>query len=721
MKQRIAYSAKGILALGSLCANFSAYSQTAPAAPTSSGTELNEIVVTAQRRQERLQDVPISITAQTSADLERAGVTETRDLATVVPGLLFVGQGAWVQPNLRGVSTTITGADNPIALYLDGVYMPSQNSMIFDLPDVSHIEVLKGPQGTLFGRNATGGAIQIFTENPSFTPSGRFSVSGGVYAGDKSSPDYGFTGFVTGPLIGETVAGSLSAYYDKTEGYMTDIVANRRYGEIESKLIRGKLLFQFSDNVKLTLSGFYSHRHDEAAEAGLPLNGVTAGSHFPGSIVATKPWTIADDSPMPLYVAKMYGGSAKLDIDFDVGTLSAVTGYSKLEASENVDVDASYSPQCLAVFSCISYLVTTPQETESEEITFASKKFFDRLSFTSGLFAYVDRGGTGGGINGFLAFDNVVHTHAYAVFTELNFDITDRLVAIAGARYSWESKQATGSFDPAPRTQYVDVTFNSVTPRASLRYKVTDDANVYFTYSEGFKSGVTPTNAFNAPATKPEKIKAYEVGAKVASQRYALNTALFYYDYKDKQEQFFDGLVSFPKNVASAEIYGAELDGTWQVTDDWQTRLGVSWLPTAKYKSYPEAVAFDFPVTAGGTLTQYAPYDASGVRLNTTPKLTGNLTAIYTKHLPIGTLESTGTLYYSSEYQWEVTGRVKTDSYVTLNAQVSLAPTDNWKATLYGKNLTNREYVNSVLLTPNSDMVMYAPPRLVGVKLDYNF
>ena len=189
-----------------------------PAAATSPTFDGDDIIVQAQRRAERLQDVPISVTVQTGAQLEKAGVDNLRDLGSVTPGLTFQAQGNFVQPALRGVTTLVTGpgSDNPIALYIDGVYEGTQAGASIDLPDVDHIEVSKGPQGTLFGRNSTGGAIQIFTRAPSFTTTGSVSATAGMYDGSgpsRSSYDLGLKGFLTGAIIPDKIAASFSFGY----------------------------------------------------------------------------------------------------------------------------------------------------------------------------------------------------------------------------------------------------------------------------------------------------------------------------------------------------------------------------------------------------------------------------------------------------------------------------------------------------------------------------
>src|SRR5277367_2887274 len=203
MPSRVLIAASLLAGLASIAAAQAPSATTAPAATANQpGGSLEEIIVTAQKRSERLQDVPVTITALSPDYLQKTGVERMSDLPTAVPGLVWSNQGAWIEPNIRGVYTNVAaiGSGSPIAIYLDGIYQPSQSGTIFNLPDVRDVEVLKGPQGTLFGRNATGGAIVINTRDPSFTPTGDINVSAGAYTGNsvQTAGHYNVNGYVSG-------------------------------------------------------------------------------------------------------------------------------------------------------------------------------------------------------------------------------------------------------------------------------------------------------------------------------------------------------------------------------------------------------------------------------------------------------------------------------------------------------------------------------------------
>lgn len=701
--------------------------------PATSADALDEVVVTAQKRSERLQDVPISIAALSEADLSRSNVATTSDLPSVVSGLVWSNQGAWVQPNLRGVYTTVAavGAQSPIAIYLDGVYQPMQAGTIADLADVSRIEVLKGPQGTLFGRNATGGAISIYTLDPSFTETAKISASGGVYGGDSSrtAGHYNVNGFVSGPMAGDTLAASLSAYYDRTDGYLTNDVNGQRVGAIESEVIRGKLLWRISDSANVKTTVYYMHRTDETAEGGFPAGGISAAAIYPDAILPSRPWHITFDGPTPEADTDSRGGSIKGTFDLEAGTLTSITGYSNDGVLALDDGHVAYSPQCLAAsnlvagLGCVVAPIRTSNEAWSQELDFASRQIA-RFRYVAGLFGFYNETREHDAYNDNLFTDDTkVRNVSYAAFTEGTLDVTDSLSAVAGVRVNHDSLTAEGSYFGAPLANYADKGWTSTTPRVSLTYKLNPAVNSYFTYSQGFKAGVVSGQANAAPPANPEKISAYEVGLKAAQRDYSLNVAAFYYDYRDLQVEVFDfkSLTTIPLNAAKAEIYGVDFDGAIKHSDALQTRLVTTWLPKAEYTSFPAAIAFIPPLRSHGLVTDTA-YDATGSRMLVTPLWTGTISESYTRSLAAGSFQASASLYYSSGYRWEYTNSVVTHQYALLNGQASFTPgRSRFRYTWYGKNLTHKAYIQGALPTALAHEVIFGPPREIGVRVDWQF
>jgi iron complex outermembrane receptor protein len=698
-------------------------------APAATARQLDEIVVTAQRRESRLRDVPFSVAVVTAQALERSGVTSLTSLPTLVPGLTWGGQGGYAQPALRGVSTTVAsaGSGSPIAIYLDGVYQPQQVSTVMDLPDVSSIEVLKGPQGTLFGRNATGGAILINTVQPTFGgPQARFTTEVGAYNGgqSKTAVHTSVKGYVSAPIVPDVLAGSLSAYFDYTPGYIKDLRTGGRRGAINSAGVRAKLLWNAGANTEVLLGGYYLRRTDQVTETGVPLRGVTVASLYPGSIYGTKPWTGAYLAP-PKYAVSNLGLSLRVTHTIDgVGKLTSTTGYNDYRPYARNGPDFAYSPACAAAFACIDFWVRDPEKALSEELLFTSEKL-GRLQFVSGLYGFYDAASEHSVVNDGALYlsDLTVFTRSVAAFVEANYDVTDALTLVAGVRYNHESKVAKGGYFNAPFVKFVDARWNSLTPRISLKYKVSDRLNAYATFSEGFKGGVVPAHLSTDPPARPEKLYSYEVGVKYARPSLAFNLAGFYYDYKDMQQEFNNGRGDvIPRNASSAKIYGVDFDVTANISDDFTLKAGFEWMPRARFERYTSAIVYTFPLGPFG-LTAVTPYDASDTRLLTAPKFTGTLTGSYRKDLPAGTVDGTLSLYYSSAFRFEPLGRVRQAGYATVNAQVGLTPAghSNLRLGAFARNLTNKAVITGIQATATSDGAFYAAPREIGVSLQLSY
>lgn len=694
-----------------------------------------EILVTAQRRSERLQDVPISITAVTGESLAQSGVSNIRELGNIVPGLTFTTQGTFAQPTIRGVqsSISVTGSENPISVYIDGFYQPNQVANIFDLPDVERVEVLKGPQGTLFGRNATGGAIVIHTRDPSFTTSGDISISDGIFFGGGAHTSNQFTakGFVTTPLVEDLLAVSFSGYYDKIDGYLVDDRTGRGTGEVESYAFRAKLLFTPTPDIRFVLSGFMDRRHDDAAASAAPINGNTNAQFYSPAIIPTKPYHVASelkDGVVPTR-SKHRGITLRSEIGLgDAGTLTSLTGYTYADAVTTSDIDGAYAPSC-PFPSCLLYNINYgPTKTFQQELTFASRKF-GALSVVAGAFYYHDTSYSWSNLNpplnpdGSLVKDGVglvqngadIRTRAFAGFGEVTWDVSDRLHLIAGMRYSVDKKKGTNLITDV--TTHLP-TSRRWTPRLSARFDISDSANIYATYSKGFKSGVVDTQYYTNAL--PETIDAYEIGTKISGPRFSFTAAAFLYNYTDLQVQFFNGTRTLLGNAADARIFGVDIDASAEVAPGLRLRVAASWLPHAKYRTFPNAIAFPLPNTPSG-MTQTI-VDASGHRLLKSAKLGGSITADYTTDTSLGQLDANVTLAYSSGYSWELTDRVRTKRHAILNGQIALTPTDSQvRVALFGKNLTGLHVISGTLLAAQIDGAEYTPPRQIGVSLGYKF
>ena len=748
----------GSLALALLTSTVPAWAQSAQAGASNAdaASDDNEIVVLAQRRAERLQDVPITVTVQSGEQLETAGVDNLRDLGAVTPGLTFQAQGNFVQPALRGITTLVTGpgSDNPISLYIDGVYEGTQAGASIDLPDIERVEVSKGPQGTLFGRNSTGGAIQIFTKAPSFATTGSISATAGLYDGSgpsRSSYDLGIKGFVTGPLVDDKLAASVSFAYRNVDGYSTNIVHNslpqaiqQAYGSdrmdwLESVTLRGKLLFTPTEDISILLSGYYMHRKTDHGSVGIPVNALTAGAFYPDAVYGTRPYQYAYDAPDPLTEIKNYGGSLKIDVNTGVGTITSTTSYTLSRYLERVDVDASYSPQCLAAapmtFACIAFVDTQPNDNFFQDLLFTSEQmgavrfvvganYFSSDGDLSGVISDFSGGAQPGApsvvYNPLLIATTRVKTKAFGIFAQADIEVASKLTLTAGLRYSYEKKKGFVTFFGGPFTNFANPNWDSFTPRVGLRYAIDGRSNIYATFSKGFKSGILPILTAGAPVN-PEKVTAYEVGYKTAQPGYSLNLAAYYYDYKDLQIQSFTGTTIIPTNAASAKIFGIEFDGTAELSSSLSARLGVSWMPKADFSSFPNAAGYQAVVTAGGLPSVVA--DVSGRRLVRAPKVTAVASMTYTGRVSNGEVSVTPSVHYSSQFRpYDAFNLLVQGAYAKVATEIAYKPDDSGlRFSIWGRNLTNSKSFSSTTISAGAARATYEEPREFGVTIGYNF
>jgi iron complex outermembrane receptor protein len=744
----------GLLGFTGLASGVYAQSATAPSegAATSGPTQpgLDEIIVTAQRKKEREQDVPITITELSATDLANAGVNSARELGNLVPGFVFSQFGTNPQPALRGVSTTLSdvGAENPIALYIDGVYHGPAALLLNEFNDVERIEVLKGPQGTLFGRNATGGAVQIFTRDPSFETHLDVSADEGYYTGNGGSHSAYHQDeqiFFTTPLIDNLAAISISGGYSWTPGYFTNAISGDNEGEISKLGFRSKLLLTPMDGLKITLAGYYIKNNEAGLISYSALNGMSAAAQYPQpqNVVAGKPWqTLPGDDITSAFVT-MNGESVKFEYEVPAGVLSSLTAYNYFRspgAQQSLSASGG-TDACFLTLACLYYNTITVTKEVSQEFSYASRQF-GILSFTSGLYYYKGWGLVTGYIQqpifagGILAQNDSADNQSYAAYTEATLKPTDDLSVILGLRYTREPTEGQlllpGNYHEGKKT------FNSTTPRVSVVYKLTPSLNAYATYSQGFKSGNAGANNAAAPIpftpVQPEKLSAYETGLKFATSDLTANIAAYYYNYTNKQEQVFYGASYFFSNTGPVVIYGLDADTSFRFDNHFSMRGALSWIPTAKYKDFPASggqSTTTVPFLPDGTCAPFGgcgeyeslgAFDATGKRLIRTPKWSASSTAAYETDFAGGHFDTSATFTYTTAAGLEITDTVEQGSYATLAAQAGYRFRDsNFRLGVYGRNLTNKAYLAGQLVNASGFLGNYGPPREVGVSLRYAF
>ena len=691
--------------------------------------ELEEIVVTARKTSESLQDVPISISVVSEDILKQRGISVLSEITTIMPNVTTTGggQGANVF-SIRGLSTTSNnpGFESGIGLYIDEVYVGKSFAFDTALLGAESIEVLRGPQGTLFGRNTIGGVISLHTKNPGN------DVEAEV---DATYGNYNFIqvrGQVSGPIIEDKVSAMISGMIKNRDGYLTDHVTGAEYNNEDSYALRGKLRFTPSDDIQVTLSTDY-YKDDNidgvadvrggalATVDGTPLEERTIGTNFAG-----------------FGHRENYGISGNLVWGGDGFEVTSITSYRSMEIDSLLDQD----------FTVVDFSFTGRRERLkqfSQEIRLASENdgAFNYLVglyyFNSDLDALTTANlGTdamvallGAALPGETAFtDAQVNGNAYAIFGSFNYDVSDDLTFSGGLRYSYEDKDiifeqtlSAGAFvlplaDIAvPIAPLNDkVSDGAVSGNISLNYKIDEDASVYATFSRGFKAGGFNATVLGFSPTQirfeKEMVNQYEIGFKssLMDNRMRLNAAAFYMDYSDKQEQIVNGAIFTVGNAASATSKGFEVELSALPHPQFEIFANLGYLDTT-YDSFPGC---DFDEVG-------APVDCSGNKLQTAPEISASFGGRFEQPVTDGiNLVLSGDLTYEDDSFITSTNNpdfIK-QSGTFVNGRIGVESADGgWSIAVWGKNIFNirREELSFDFL--GTQYVYQTNPRTYGLEV----
>ena len=693
-------------------------------------TTIQEVVVPAERRSESLQNVPIAITAATGEEMAKRGLSRLEDINRIAPAVSLSRIGIFMQPVIRGVTTNVTNfGENNIAIYLDGFYIPSSRGLNLELANLRQVEVLKGPQGTLFGRNATGGAILVQTLDPSLTErSGRVMGQIGNFS-DKRAQLYFST------PISDTLAFNFAGSYHKSHSYLKDI-GGFDPAPIKLYSARAKLLFQPTDKFTAIAALETSEVSDGRANAPTGVAHILSKLLFPTVPIATG---VNQTSYSHQQINEVFENIASLKMTYDLG-FAKLSSYSfrQLERSELDQEAADLTPAHLVDSYLHERWNTFTQEfnlTSAGEgplqyvlgaYYFHAKQKSPYDSVVSVFGAPLTRS----------SFSNQA-TKAYAVYGDGTYKLGDNLFLTAGLRYSTEEKVATYFEGSGVSDGTYTVKSHSLTPRGVIRYAVDDRSNVYGSVSKGFKSGFVNANA-PFSNVRPEKITAYEVGYKTAQRSFRFDAAAYYYDYTDLQVStvFINPVTnvqnSLTTNAATAKIYGAEIQLTAQPLPALNVTAGLGYTH-ARYGRYTNATVNVLSAAGLNTTTcgtTLCTQDWSGLRMARSPDWTANLGVDYTIPLSFGDLVLAGNASYQSfflpsrsdkglngtgyRYGQPATGQL------SLQAAWN-SPDHRWKLTVYGDNLFNTNVAYSKAGQSFGDTVSYNWPRTYGTKIEYNF
>ncbi|MHA3791144.1 TonB-dependent receptor [Sphingomonas sp. YL-JM2C] len=681
--------------------------QAAPAAAEDGVIE--DIVVTAQRRTERLEDVPIAITSLGGSALEASSVTRVSQLPTLVPGLRLDQSGTFAQPTIRGVGSSVAGPglSSNVGTYIDGFYVPNSLTSDLALLSVSNVQVLKGPQGTLFGRNATGGAILVTTRDPSHetTVTARASYQSFNHL---NIGGYASTG------LSDKVAMDVTGYFERGDGFVRSLIDGHKEAKFKKWAVRTKMLAELSDTAKFTLAYSHQYADDPTFVAKNSYNGLSAGSVVPGALTPSGRRDVANNYETQ---SRINGDAFYLTGEFDLGfaTLKSLSQYRDERTFIANDNDSSSASVVHSNYQSIDKSFT--QEVNlSGETSDAFKWLLGGYYFWNDI-RYPSVNVSINGAPFAKTQGSINKINAYAAFADGTYQVSDRLFLTGGLRYSIE--KATLHLDmPSNGINDGSETWKSLTPRAVVRYELADRTSVYASYSKGFKSGQLPAGSNRIEPVRPEKIDAFEVGFKTARRGLRFDASAYYYDYKDLQVTAFLSPGSIVRNAASAEIYGVEA----QVAADLSSQLSVSLggaYTHAKYKDFTTAVRY---VQGSSGFFSVQTVDASGFTMQRAPKFTG--TADITYKIPVGDGDLTlnGNLYYTTRVYFDPVEQFYQNGYALLNLRATYTlPNKAWSFSVFGTNVTDTSYRNQVQPASGAVQQGYGEPAVIGVQASYHF
>jgi iron complex outermembrane recepter protein len=761
-----------------------AMAQTAPQAPAT-GQALDEIVVTARYRSEDLQRVPISVSAITAQDIQERGLTSVVDFAKGQPNVVMtsVGQqgGQTIGVIIRGVGQTSYsfGLQPGVGLYIDDVYLSTLYGSQFGLLDVNNVEILRGPQGTLSGRNSEGGAVKIYSTQPKGDDSGYAELGYGNYAHTRFLAAYDFS------LIPDRLFLRVSGGIDEHQGYTTSIdyacshpasqaliqvqttqpgcVLGKEGGD-NGRSFRANLRALISDSLEVNLSAdFFSDDTEPAADktiaiattyggsptiAGL-INLAHPGLNYGNSFLTNSLYTNYDTYGDPVkgdaYTGRNYAPENDLDawgtsavVDWTTGWnahLKSITAYR--------EYGGEFTSANTAPYGSVGYTKLTHHQV-SEELRLTGEAFQDHLDWAVGAFYFAAGGVEAGeellsGLGNDFTLDEPSTDENKSVFGHVNYHVTDALSVEAGVRYSEDNESYT--FDRYYLLPFFGLPAGTpvVTPRryatgstrtdykVAVDYQWTDAFMTYVEVSTGYKAGginPQPTSDATVSTFKPEDLRAYEVGAKTEwfDHRLRLNADTFFSDYKNLQlsasQAVPQGFQVLFENVGRVNIYGVESELTARPTPALSLDLNVGWL---HYHALDLGTAAYNPVanSGGAILGAPAPF---------TPSWKGGFGVQYS--FP-GIVHGSLTPRLDASYQSRVyfdnqeTPAASQGAYTLFNAALTWESDDaKWRATLRADNAFNKHYYLSMtnLLNPLGILSgQPSPPRMILLSVRRSF
>lgn len=711
-------------------------------APWAAAAELEEIVVTAQKRSERLTEVPIAITNFGTENIEQTGVRQLKEVAEFVPNLqISSGTDFSSSVSIRGVGANSRniGFDTRVGVYLDGVYLGQSPALNQELLDLERIEVLRGPQGTLFGKNTVAGAINMISKRPDDTFGGSLGVEYGNYNSRQLSASLNLP-------LSDNLFGKVSVNSQQRDGLVENLGTGNDLNEQDGDSYRAQLLYDAGGafTAHLALDGTDTERLSYTGDAVTDTFGSVPETASPEDN------TVAMNLD-PREEREIRGAALTLNRDFGNGySVKSITASRDTEIFYANDVD--YSELDLAE---LAYADSYEQVTQEFQLISPESA---AMKYVAGLYFYQQEGNSLRQIKsselGAMLFytdpnlpvttDGTVDTDSYAAFLNGSYDLSERWKLGFGFRYSEETKEVdwridgrgSGAFGMATASVQDERTDENFSPTVNLNYSFSDDINGYVKYSNGFKSGgfnldfISQGDVDAGIDFDKETVDSYEIGLKgtLLDRSLGFNLAVFQSDYTDYQVNQFidlgDGRTSISiRNAAEVETRGLEAEFTYRPTDRLQFNAAFGLLD-AEFADYP----------GGGANGA----DVSGNKLPGASDYSVNLAASYYHPLPALGAELLARIDYSfrddyyntadnEQFRTLATGDTVqygwVDDIQLINARLGLESEDgSWTAALWGRNLADEDYLTTTSRDFFGTITHFSgTPRTYGIELGYNF
>ena len=701
------------LSFGLLMAGVSQIALAQTASPAdNSGVET--VVVTAEKRQEVAQNVPVSITAISGDEATARGILSSNDLTQVTPALAWSESNGAGSPYIRGVGSLISTAGNQsdVPVYMDGVLLISPVQYDFDFNNVERIEVLEGPQGTLFGRNAAGGVINIVTRDPVQEDSADLSLGYGNY-NTLQVQAFG------NAAITDTLAGNLAVNYDNQfDGWGKNVLTGKQEYRARSLSIRGKLDWSPDAKTDVILTASYDHSYNNSDDVRI-LQGTV------GMFGGTSPASFYDTNNSFNSFVRTEATSVSLRVahDFGIATFKSITAYTDMNSMWSYDSDGG--PLVLIEGPIPQTASGLTQEFQLVSPTDQKISWIAGLFYMQSDYAFtpiVLNGVNVGGVRPGGMVDVWGHTGgpSYAAYAQATWAIFPDTNLTLGGRYTIDDRTVDGHTDVAGvrGTEYYQSTsFQQPTYHVSLDHHFSDDVMVYTSMSDGFNSGQFNTGNADAPAVKPEEITAYEAGFKTQflDHRLQINGAAYLYNFTDLQVNIIQNAVTLQTNAAAAHVKGFELEVDTVPIDRLHLGLGLSY-NDGVYSNYKNAQIY-VPLPTGGYTTTSG--DATGNQMINAPLWSLTLQADYTFETALGAIVPNVNYSYKAKMFADYQNSLVIPASNELNASIAFDPASapDWEFRVWARNILDEKTYASMDIRNEAAQYTPAAPLTYGVSL----